>query len=67
MSNNKEETIEITEEEFPYIPKDLLEKLQDVFDIRKMVWYEQSRDTLMGIQQVISYMEDRYKNQNGDN
>ena len=50
-------------EDFPYIPKNLLDKLKDVFDIRKMIWYETSRDTLMGIQQVIHYLEERYEHQ----
>ena len=54
-------------EDFPYIPKNLLDKLKDVFDIRKMIWYETSRDTLMGIQQVIHYLEERYEHQNGEN
>ena len=54
-------------EDFPYIHKDLLDKLKDVFDIRKMIWYETSRDTLMGIQQVIHYLEERYEHQNGEN
>lgn len=55
------------EEPFPYIPKELLEKIQDVFDIRKMIWYETSRDTLMGIQQVVHFLEEKYKQQNGEN
>ena len=54
-------------EDFPYIPKNLLDKLKDVFDIRKMIWYETSRDTLMGIQQVIHYLEERYEHQKGEN
>lgn len=56
------------EEDFPYVPKDLLEKIQEVFDIRKMIWYETSRDTLMGIQQVVHFLEEKFKRQqqNGD-
>ena len=54
------------EEPFPYIPKDLLEKIQDVFDIRKMIWYETSRDTLMGIQQVVHFLEEKYKQQSNN-
>lgn len=55
------------EEDFPYVPKDLLEKVQEVFDIRKMIWYETSRDTLMGIQQVVHFLEEKFKQQqNGD-
>lgn len=58
------------EEPFPYVPKDLLEKVQEIFDIRKMVWYETSRDTLMGIQQVVHFLEEKFKHQqqqqNGD-
>ena len=54
-------------EDFPYIPKNLLDKLKDVFDIRKMIWYETSRDTLMGIQQVIHYLEERYEHQSNKN
>lgn len=56
------------EENFPYVPKDLLEKIQEVFDIRKMIWYETSRDTLMGIQQVVHFLEEKFKQQqqNGD-
>lgn len=54
------------EEPFPYIPKELLEKIQDVFDIRKMIWYETSRDTLMGIQQVVHFLEEKYKQQSNN-
>ena len=54
------------EEDFPYVPKDLLEKIQEVFDIRKIVWYETSRDTLMGIQQVVHFLKEKFKQQNGD-
>lgn len=56
------------EEAFPYVPKDLLEKIQEVFDIRKVIWYETSRDTLMGIQQVVHFLEEKFKQQqqNGD-
>lgn len=57
------------DEDFPYIPKDLLERIQKDFDIRKMIWYSDDRNLLMGIQQVISYLEDHYNKQliNGDN
>ena len=57
------------DEDFPYIPKDLLERIQKDFDIRKMIWYYDDRNLLMGIQQVISYLEDHYNKQliNGDN
>lgn len=51
------------DEDFPYIPKDLLERIQKDFDIRKMIWYSDDRNLLMGIQQVISYLEDRYNKQ----
>lgn len=67
MENNESNVIDM-DEDFPYIPKDLLERVQKDFDIRKMVWYSDSRDLLMGIQQVISYLEDRYNKQiNKDN
>lgn len=56
------------DEDFPYIPKDLLERIQKDFDIRKMIWYSDDRNLLMGIQQVISYLEDHYNKQiNKDN
>ena len=57
------------DEDFPYIPKDLLERIQKDFDIRKMIWYSDDRNLLMGIQQVISYLEDHYNKQviDGDN
>lgn len=64
---NKEENNVVEEEEFPYVPKDLIEKLEDVFDIRKMIWYEKSNETLLGIQQVVSYLRHKYDKQNGDN
>lgn len=68
-NNNSEDINKVIDEleDFPYIPKNLLEKLKDVFDIRKMIWYETSRDTLMGIQQVIHYLEERYEHQNNKN
>lgn len=57
------------DEDFPYIPKDLLERIQEDFDIRKMIWYSDDRNLLMGIQQVITYLENHYNKQliNGDN
>lgn len=65
---DKNNVIDI-DEDFPYIPKDLLERIQKDFDIRKMIWYSDDRNLLMGIQQVISYLEDHYNKQliNGDN
>lgn len=64
---NKEENNVVEEEEFPYVPKDLIERLEDVFDIRKMIWYEKSNETLLGIQQVVTYLRNKYDKQNGDN
>lgn len=64
---NKEENNVVEEEEFPYIPKDLIERLEDIFDIRKMIWYEKSNETLLGIQQVVTYLRNKYDKQNGDN
>lgn len=64
---NKEENNVVEEEEFPYVPKDLIERLEDIFDIRKMIWYEKSNDTLLGIQQVVTYLRNKYDKQNGDN
>ena len=64
---NKEENNVVEEEEFPYVPKALIEKLEDVFDIRKMIWYEKSNETLLGIQQVVTYIRHKYDKQNGDN
>ena len=54
------------EEEFPYVPKDLIEKLEEVFDIRKIIWYEKSNETLMGIQQVVTYLRNKFDKQNGE-
>ena len=51
------------DEDFPYIPKELLERIQKDFDIRKMIWYSDDRNLLMDIQQVISYLEDHYDKQ----
>lgn len=64
---NKEENNVVEEEEFPYVPKDLIEKLEDVFDIRKMIWYEKSNETLLGIQQVVTYLRHKHDKQSGDN
>lgn len=64
---NKEENNVVEEEEFPYVPKDLIERLEDIFDIRKMIWYEKSNETLLGIQQVVTYLRNKYNKQNGDN
>lgn len=67
MENNENNVIDI-DEDFPYVPKDLLERVQKDFDIRKMIWYSDDRNLLMGIQQVISYLEDHYNKQiNKDN
>lgn len=62
MENTENKVID-TDEDFPYIPKDLLERIQKDFDIRKMIWYSDDRNLLMGIQQVISYLEDHYNKQ----
>lgn len=62
MENTENKVID-TDEDFPYIPKDLLERIQKDFDIRKMIWYSDDRNILMGIQQVISYLEDHYNKQ----
>lgn len=59
----KPENVVDIDEDFPYIPKDLLERIQKDFDIRKMIWYSDDRNLLMGIQQVISYLEDHYNKQ----
>ena len=64
---DKEENNVVEEEEFPYVPKDLIERLEDIFDIRKMIWYEKSNETLLGIQQVVTYLRNKYDKQNGDN
>lgn len=64
---SKEENNVVEEEEFPYVPKDLIERLEDIFDIRKMIWYEKSNETLLGIQQVVTYLRNKYDKQNGDN
>lgn len=64
---NKEENNVVEEEEFPYVPKDLIERLEDIFDIRKIIWYEKSNETLLGIQQVVTYLRNKYDKQNGDN
>ena len=67
MNKEVEENNVVEEEEFPYVPKDLIEKLEDVFDIRKMIWYEKSNETLLGIQQVVNYLRHKHDKQNGDN
>lgn len=67
MNKEVEENNVVEEEEFPYVPKDLIEKLEDVFDIRKMIWYEKSNETLLGIQQVVTYLRHKHDKQKGDN
>lgn len=32
-----------------------------------MIWYEKSNETLLGIQQVVTYLRNKYDKQNGDN
>lgn len=67
MNKEVEENNVVEEEEFPYVSKDLIERLEDIFDIRKMIWYEKSNETLLGIQQVVTYLRNKYDKQNGDN
>lgn len=67
MNKEEEENNVVEEEEFPYVPKDLIEKLEDVFDIRKLIWYEKSNETLLGIQQVVTYLRHKHDKQKGDN
>lgn len=63
---NKEENNVVEEEEFPYVPKDLIDKLEEVFDIRKIIWYEKSNETLMGIQQVLTFLRNKHDKQTGE-
>lgn len=66
MNEENTNTVEIEEDKFPYVPKDLIEKLEDVFDIRKIIWYEKSNETLMGIQQVVTFLRNKFDKQNGE-
>lgn len=50
-------------ENFPLIPKELLDSLNECFDIRKMVKYDSSVEYLKGVQDVLDFLETRYKDQ----
>lgn len=64
MTDIKLETIESEEEPFPYIPKDLYDKLKEIFDIRQLINYVHTRDELMGVQSVINFLDVKFKEQN---
>lgn len=51
-------------ENFPLVPKELLDNLKECFDIRKMVKYNSSVEYLKGVQDVLDFLETRYKDQN---
>ena len=62
----KSEETEEVKEDFPYISKELVDKLKDVFDIRKMIWFTNTREELIGIHQVITFLEGKYKEQEAE-
>lgn len=50
--------------DFPYISKELLERLDDDFDIRRIVGNASyTKDYLEGIQSVLDYLHSRYDDQ----
>lgn len=51
-------------ENFPLIPKELLESLKEYYDIRKLVKYSDSVDYLRGVQEVLDFLETKFKDQN---
>lgn len=62
---DSEDSIEKTMEEpkvSPKFSKSFLEFMEDTFDIRKSIYYEDSIEKLKGIQEVISYMRYLYNN-----
>jgi len=43
--------------DFPRCSKVFLEKLKEVFDIRKLIRYSQTNDYLRGVQDVLDFIE----------
>lgn len=56
------ETTSVKEETSPKFSKAFLEFMEDTFDIRKSIYYEDSIEKLKGIQEVIGYMRRIYEN-----
>ena len=52
----------VTEETSPKFSKAFLEFIEDTFDIRKSIYYEDSIEKLKGIQEVVGYMRRLYDN-----
>ena len=50
-------------EYYPYVPKDLLERLEKDFDIRKLIIYSPDLEYLKGVQDVLRVLRDRYDRQ----
>lgn len=62
---DSEDSLEKTMEEpkvSPKFSKSFLEFMENTFDIRKSIHYEDSIEKLKGIQEVISYMRYLYNN-----
>lgn len=49
---------------FPAVPKDLLEGLQKIFDVRKMIRYKPTIDYCGGVQDVLDFLENKFNEQN---
>lgn len=52
----------VNEETSPKFSKAFLEFIEDTFDIRKSIYYEDSIDKLKGIQEVVGYLRRLYEN-----
>ena len=52
------------EKKCPIVPKELLDHLKEIYDIRQMVMYTTTREELLGIQEVINFLEYNYREQN---
>jgi hypothetical protein len=48
-------------EYFPNVPKELLDRLKEDFDIRKMLKYRPDVEYLKGVQAVLDYLEEKHE------
>lgn len=49
---------------FPAVPNELLDGLKEIFDIRKMIRYKPTIDYCGGVQDVLDFLENKFKEQN---
>lgn len=66
VNTNTDNNNETLEELTPTVPKEALDHIKEVFDIRKIVMSTETVDYLRGVQAVLNYMEYMNKKDNDE-